>query len=530
MMNWIQNAIAKLFKIIPATDRQITIKEPLTFQENVLKNKIWYRADPAELEQFFKQVARYPSYESRFWAATPLRKVRKIHSGIVQITVDRFKDIVTADLDGVSFGEEGEFHPMEELWGKIAKENQFFDILGEAVAGALSSGDGAFKISTDPEISPYPIIEFYEADSVEFVKSRGRLTEIKFFTKYEDPNNKTKEYRLEESYGKGCVSYRLFNEDGKEVDRKTLEETKHLEDVTFDGDYIMGVPLIFFTSGKWKGRGKALFDTKSDDLDAMDEVISQWLDAVRKGRINRYIPEDLIPRTTEGELIEPNDFDNDYIAIGSSGKEGYSDKIEVVQPTISYEAFVSSYAAYLDLTLQGIISPATLGIDLKKNDNAESQREKEKITIHTRGKLIEVLYEVLPELVEKCMKTYDLMNERTPGDYEVTVKFGEYAAPGFDSVVETVGKAKNYGVMSIDKAVDELYGDTLTEEEKEEEIAKIKAEQGIQEMEEPGVNLEAEYFQTKVTGKGEQADEGKSGKSNLSNEPKGVPGASGTGK
>lgn len=488
-MGWFKNMIAKIFKIIPASDRQLTIQEPLTFSENVLKNKILYRADPAEIEQFFKQVARWPSYQSRFWAATPQGKVRKIHSGIVQITIDRYKDIVTADLNEIDFGEDGEVTPTKDLWEEIAAENRFQDLLGSAVAGALSTGDGAFKISID-EISRYPIIEFYEADAVDFVRKRGRLTEIRFYTRYQDPANETKEYRLEETYGKGYVTYRLFSEDGKEVPLEQLEETAGLTDTSYDADFIMGVPLQFFSCSRWPGRGKALFDTKTDDIDGLDEVISQWLDAVRKGRINRYIPEDMIPRDpSNGEVIRPNDFDNDYIAIGSSVKEGYTEKIEVVQPQISYEAYVNSYSAFLDLVLQGIISPATLGIDLKKNDNAESQREKEKITIHTREKLVEVLDDVIPKLVSRVMMVYDLMNGRHPGEYEVSAKFGEYAAPGFDSVVETVGKARTYGVMSIDKSVEEMYGDSLSDEEKEEEIARIKEEQGITMMEEPAVGL-----------------------------------------
>ena len=44
----------KLLKIEPATERQIMIKEPLSFRATVLRNQIWYRGDPAEMEQFFK--------------------------------------------------------------------------------------------------------------------------------------------------------------------------------------------------------------------------------------------------------------------------------------------------------------------------------------------------------------------------------------------------------------------------------------------------------------------------------------------
>ncbi|KAB8118669.1 capsid protein, partial [Clostridium perfringens] len=146
---------------------------------------------------------------------------------------------------------------------------------------------------------------------------------------------------------------------------------------------------------------------------------------------------------------------------------------------------VESYSNAIDMCLQGIISPSTLGIDLKKTDNAEAQREKEKTTLYTRGKLVDILTEVIPELVNIILKTNDALNGKNAGEYEVSIAFGEYASPSFDAVVETVGKAKTYGVMSIEQCIEEMYGDTWTDEEKEEEIQRIKEQNGYLEAEEP---------------------------------------------
>lgn len=44
--------------------------------------------------------------------------------------------------------------------------------------------------------------------------------------------------------------------------------------------------------------------------------------------------------------------------------------------------------------------------------------------------------------------------------------------------------------MSIEASVEELYGDTRDEDWKKEEVARLKAEQGIVDMEEPAVNME----------------------------------------
>ena len=67
-----------------------------------------------------------------------------------------------------------------------------------------------------------------------------------------------------------------------------------------------------------------------------------------------------------------------------------------------------------------------------------------------------------------------------------------------------------------------MYGDSLDEHCKQEEITRLKAEQGIQEMEEPGVNLDAGDFS--VNQEGGENDEGKSSKQDVPDEPEGVPG------
>ena len=90
--------------------------------------------------------------------------------------------------------------------------------------------------------------------------------------------------------------------------------------------------------------------------------------------------------------------------------------------------------------------------------------------------------------------------------------------------MDTVGKAKQYGIMSLETSVDQLYGDTWTDEEKEAEVEKLKIEQGIQDMQEPAVNLDAGNFHVGL--EGGEGDAGKSRTKNVPDEPEGVPGAS----
>ncbi|MPM74729.1 hypothetical protein SDC9_121718 [bioreactor metagenome] len=402
--------------------------------------------------------------------------------------VDRLSDIIVADIDSIELENEEE----NNLWEEIRKDNKFDEMIGDIISKVLVSGDGAFKISIDNEVSKYPILEFFDGSMVEYETNRGRLKEIKFITYYNKSNYKR--YKLVEIYGKGYVRYKLYDERDNEVSLSAIEEISNLVDVTFEGNFIMALPLMFFKSVKFEGRGKSLLDNKSDAFDALDEVISQWIDAIRDGRVQKYIPEDLVPRNPEtGTLLKPNPFDNKFIAVGTSLAENANNQIDMKQADINYLAYVESYANAVDMCLQGIISPSTLGIDLKKTDNAEAQREKEKTTLYTRNKIVDTLTEVIPHLVEIILKTNDVLNKKTPGEYEVSITFGEYASPSFYTVVEIVGKAKSYGIMSIEKVVDELYGDTMTDEEKTIEIQRIKEQNGMFEAEEPKTVDDEDY-------------------------------------
>ena len=460
-------------RMTPAPERWVNIREPLTFEMNVLKNRLWYRGEPSELEQFFRQTAGSDLERARFWASAPQDRVRKLHSGLPGTVVDRYRDIVTTDYSGISFGETGARHPVLDRWRAISDACRFPTLLGEAVAGALSSGDGAFKLSLRPG-EPLPRVSFYEADRVEFTEDDGRLEEVRFYTPYREDR---KEYRLEERYGHGYVRYRLLDAEGREVPRTLLAATRELTDVRFDESLLLAVPLVLFGTGKWPWRGKALFDGKTDALDALDEVLSQWVDAVRMGRVKRYIPEDMLPRDPDtGRVLAPNPFDNAFIAVGTTGLEGAAERIEVSQPEVAVAAYQGSYAAFLDLALQGIMSPASLGIDLKKTDNAEAQREKEHITMHVRGRIVDALCDTLPVLARTLLQTEDLLAGRPLGTYTPSVSFGEYASPDFGSAVQTVAVARQAGVISVEQAVEELYGDTWSAEEKAAEAERIRRE------------------------------------------------------
>ena len=333
-----------------------------------------------------------------------------------------------------------------------------------------------------------PIIEYYPGDKIDIIRNRGRVKEIVFKTVYNENNQ---EYVLLEHYGIGFIRYELTR-GGKLYDLKMVPELAGLNDIEWDGGFMMAVPLMFYKSAKYDGRGKSIFDSKIDDFDSLDEAWSQWMDALRKNRTKEYIPDNMLPRNPyTGEILKPNSFDNAYIKTDASMTEGVANKIELIQGNIPHESYLSTYITALDLCLQGIMSPSTLGIDVKKLDNAEAQREKEKATLYSRNNIVNQLQKVLPKLVDIIFKAYDTYNLTAIKDIDIDVTFGEYANPSFESQVETISKAKTGGIMSVEASIEELYGDTKDDDWKQEEVARLKAEQGITEMDEPMAGDEA---------------------------------------
>lgn len=479
----IAHKMRSFLKIYTANGQDFKINELLDFDSNVAVNKIWYRGDSYELSQLYRQL---DDNQYGFWGSVPTAgiEIRKIHTGLPKTMVNILSGVVADDMQDVQFVHLAD----DELWKDISKENTFDTLVKSAISKVLYTGDGAFKISIDTDISQLPIVEFYEADRIQLVRKRGRITEIIFKTSY---TKDTHSYILYEHYGKGYIHYELKNAYDKPVELDTIPQTAGLTDVSWDEKFMMAEYVSFFSSDKFEGRGQSVFDAKRDNFDAVDEAWSQWIDALRAGRTKVYIPENLIPRNPNtGELMKPNSFDNRFIKLSPSLAENDSGKISTESAPIQHESYLVTYITALDLCLQGLISPSTLGIDTKKLDNAEAQREKEKATLYTRQTIVTELQRVLPALIQDIFYAYQTLNNQPIKEVECDVTFGEYANPSFESQVETVGKAKAQGIMSIEASIDELYGDSRDDEWKKEEVARLKAEQGIVDMEEPAVNMD----------------------------------------
>ena len=127
------------------------------------------------------------------------------------------------------------------------------------------------------------------------------------------------------------------------------------------------------------------------------------------------------------------------------------------------------------MILTGKMSPATMGIDVAKKDNADAQREKEKITQMVGNTIMDSEEKILKDVAQwsLMLKEYLKTGQITIQDYDIEVKFQDIATPSFNQNLQVLGAARQAGNISNELYVDLLWGDTKTEDEKQEEIKRL---------------------------------------------------------
>ena len=478
-----------------ANIKNIILKEPLAYENDLLINRIWYTADAELIEQVFKKTMNNDSgvASGRFWSATPSGglAIRKIHSGLPSMIVNVLSDLIISDMGNIKTDD----NILNELWDKIEEDGDFKDLIQDALVNTLVDGDGAFKIHMDPDISEYPIIEFYSGTECRIEWAGNKAKAIEFYTNYTVRNEnqrKDRIFTLKETYRPGRIEYELFDDKDKLVPLDTIEETASLIPYGYKGDKMhcfvsfsfnkmLAVPCRFWKSNKYKGRGKSIFDSKTELFDRLDEAISAFADYERDNRTKNYIPEDLIPRDPEaGELLHPNPFNFRYIKL-AEGVDLTSQSIQTSTPDSNYQAHIEAINSALDQCLLGIISPATLGINIAANSSGESQKEKKDITAITRNHITSRLEKTIRELVKIIIVVSTGFKNQ---NFNVDFTFGEYAALDFETRINTMATARpGEAVLSKEAMVDELWGDSKDEEWKQEEIKRLSEEKIESELE-----------------------------------------------
>jgi hypothetical protein len=459
---------------------------------------IWYSGDSDELLNYytrgnFREFQTDPIFNRNkkdyFWSVASMEeKVKRTHSGIPRAIVETITNAIGNPMIS------SDDPLIQQRIDDIIKANDLYTAVNqEQMPLTLVTGGGAWKINIDTNISDKPILTFYDVRNVRFEIISRRIMGIKFVDYYKGEDNKAYalvDHRFVDD-GNSYVEYKLYKlrpgqkdgeyeKDGEEVALTSLPQTKDLQDTEIVGlTEILGVPSIFFKDTIYEGYGRSIYSGKVDLFDDLDQALSQSANTVRKSTPVEYFPVDMLERTPTGEPKLPARYDRTYVAT-PAGRNGDGDRVSQInttQPSVNFAQYSGEELTLLSFILTGVLSPATMGIDVAKKDNADAQREKEKVTIMTRNNIILKQKEILDKVLCLALKMENYMMDPTLTEfpeYQIGVDFEEFANPSFENQIVILANALSSGAISIDRYVDLLWGDSLDEAAKQAEVEYIK--------------------------------------------------------
>lgn len=470
----------------PNSERLLFIEDEDAIRlSDVRANKIWFTGSGdellnfytnAEVKDFLKNIIYNRNKRNYFWSiSTNEWGIKRVHSGIPHAIVTTLSDTIEMPKIKEPTGR----------WEKIAEENDFYTLLSQQIRPlTLVEGTGVVKINFDKSISKHPSFEFYDAENVELIYKANVLMGVVFKSYYK--KNNTNYILLESRYranGNSYIDYELYqlgeNYEIARVALNEIPELANLEDIVIPHlNKVAAVVYKYFYDPLNTTYGKSIFDGKLDLFDDLDQSLSINSRTVQVSVPVDYVSVDALDRGPNGEAGYSHRYDRTIIAkSGTPNGDGMMKQdIYTSQPSLNFDQYNAQEKHLLDLILTGVLSPATMGIDIAKKDNAEAQREKEKVTIMTRNNIMAAEERSNKQLVELALffDEYIETGEITIKDYDIGIKYNEFANPSFENQIQTLGSAWVNGEISTKRYVDLLWGDSLTDEEKLEEINELE--------------------------------------------------------
>ena len=494
-----------------ALNRKVNLASDFTLRTE--EYKIWAMGDATILRDAYRDadIGRNLNY---FWKKCPTTSMMK-HCGIPSLISQKMATILFGagiNVDVNIFNENGE---KDEKKSQSSKELllSLVDILKlqeKFQSGAVIESWGGhvfYKISIDTTLTSYPIVEVYDITKARSIKKRGITTAIVFSEWFEE--NK-KEYRLDEIYttnteGDALIQYELIlldkNNEEKVVPLSSTKKTvDYAEQPIFVFSGIKGMlafekpnkmPSLLFPESPY---GASDYEGAIDSFDAMDEAYTNIFKELRTNRTIRYIPKDMIPTDNNGNSILGDDFTDAYVQVTGDPDQNNDSKIEIVQVIDKTDEHKAKFLTALTTALNKAgLSPFAIGVTGMEsiNASAESQQERNKVTLETRAAKHEKWKPFIEDMLMRIVSINSWMLKNTNArqdafdeldlNYENTtirVSFGDYTVEPTEKKVTNWAAAKTSGIASTKEAVSNLHSD-WTDEQVDEEVNIIHYEQGI---------------------------------------------------
>lgn len=427
---------------------------------------LWYQGDEELLVDFYQNLTSGSGTidtKASYYYANVNSETRLIHSGLPGSICEAMSNLATQGgfISNVEKGDVIDDDATERL-NNILTDNSITALLKQSVTDLSWGKAFSWKISFDKELTKYPIVEEVNALNFEVIKKRNR--NVGYIYKEYLYSDKDK-FELNEIYGYGIIDYKLFkiskSGEKKEVSLLYLEDTKHLQKITFSKDVIL--------AGVCE-KSKSDFKGLVSEFDNLDEMSSQYADEIRTSKTETYIPEILAPKGNFNRLKK------NFIVSGTDMNENGKNEIKSVQPSLRATEHIIGIESVRDHILAMVrLSPLTLGYqgNIGANSSGEALNKREVVSLRTRDDIIELLEPFMEQMFIILLVAEDIAAGKTGGVYETNVIFGEYVAPDRAELIENTAKLIEFDIIDREKAIDEVYGEDISEDEKNRMLANI---------------------------------------------------------
>lgn len=480
---------------------------PLAY--NQYQNWYWYKGDADLLGWFYTKgvydlglqsimAQQYRiNFQDYFWCGAYRESgIKRTHSGLPRLIVDTLVNCLgTYQVKDVK-DEEVKQETTKRLL-EILEENNFLSTFKKQLTLDLVVGDGAYIINVDPKETDMPLIQYIDGRDCTFEYIGDRVKAVIINKNYEHngklyecyEKRSTRRIVEKDETGKeqfktvATIEYKLFCKNGNkswnEVDLKTIPQTKNLKNQVYNNiPYMLAVPCIRKMDAETK-RGESIFKGKIEIFDDLDQSMSQEANTMRAITPVEYIDSNLLDHDDKGNVIMPSAYGKQFITF--KGSNSYSDEPKGVMTKfydVDFNRLNTETQENIKRACVGIISPASIGYDISKRDNAEAQREKEKATLQTLKDLQNYEIKVLTQLFTRVLNVDDLITDQDskPRQTNIQVMFSDYATPSRSERIEKFKDAYLSGAMSIDRYIQEVYFDEDRETQEKEKEALLQAQ------------------------------------------------------
>lgn len=464
-----------------------------TARQHIDEWDVWYRGDHTKLTDAYSTLnARVRPSQlagglvgaiSRFFWGQPQapgQRKQRVHVPIA-------RDIARASAD-LLFSEELQIDTPGLQQAAAARLLEILDANNLPAklleAGELQAARGGIylRVVTDPTVSPHPIISKVTADAAIPVFRWERLQSVQFW--HVVGREGAKVWRHIEEWRPGEVEHALYvgNEQrlGQRVPLTDLPATADLavgpdSTVPTDGMCVVYIPNVLPGIESHPDLGQADFAACIDQMDALDQCLSDWLRDVHNARARILAPQSMLETAGPGRagLL---DLDRD-VFVGLDMLPGESSSglpIEVTQFAVDVERHERTFDKLVGIILRSAgYSPATFGLDdAGAAMTATEIKAREARSLSTRERKTRYWTNALEDLLDAVARTAGLGEART------TVTFPAAAQPGTLELAQTAQALRTARAASTETLV-RMVQPGLDDPQVLQEVARILSEDAL---------------------------------------------------